>query len=171
MAAIFLTTFSNAFSWNENVWISIKISLKFVPRGPINNIPALVQIMAWRRQGDKPLSEPMMVILLTHICVTRPQWVNVILLQIFHIVLSPWKDEPAKYTGTNWFPTFRYPSSTALFNGCTVVSALRNINHTTLYSHSLSGSGMVADVLMPIWRQDICNNGLFHWNPHALKQV
>ena len=61
---------------NENVWISIKISLKFVPKGPINNIQALVQIMAWRRPGDKPLSEPMMVSLLTHICVTRPQWIN-----------------------------------------------------------------------------------------------
>ena len=46
---------------NENVWISIKISLKFVPTGPINNIPALVQVMAWRRPGGKPLSEPMMV--------------------------------------------------------------------------------------------------------------
>ena len=45
---------------NENVWIPIKISLKFVPNGPINNIPALVQIMARRRTGDKPLSEPMM---------------------------------------------------------------------------------------------------------------
>ena len=32
--------------------------------------------MVWRRSGDKPLSEPMMVSLLTHICVTRPQWVN-----------------------------------------------------------------------------------------------
>ena len=41
-------------------WIPIKISLKFVPKGPINNIPALVQIMAWRRTGDKSLSEPMM---------------------------------------------------------------------------------------------------------------
>ena len=60
----------------ENVGISIKISLKFVPKGPINNIPALVQIMAWRRPGDKPLSESIMVSLLTHICVTRPQWVN-----------------------------------------------------------------------------------------------
>ena len=40
--------------------ISIKISLKFVPKGPISNIPALVQIMAWRRSGDKPLSESMM---------------------------------------------------------------------------------------------------------------
>ena len=60
----------------ENVWISIKISLKFVPKGPINNIPPLVLIMAWRRPGDKPLSEPMMVSLLTHICVTRSQWVK-----------------------------------------------------------------------------------------------
>ena len=62
--------------WNENVIIFIKISLKFVPNGPIDNIPALVQIMAWRRPGDKPLSEPMVVSLLTHICVTRPQWVK-----------------------------------------------------------------------------------------------
>ena len=46
---------------NENILISIKISLKFVRKGPINNIPALVQIMAWRRSGDKPLYEPMMV--------------------------------------------------------------------------------------------------------------
>ena len=61
---------------NENVRISLKISLKFVPKGPINNNPALVQIIAWRRSGDKPLSEPVMVSLLTHICVTRPQWVN-----------------------------------------------------------------------------------------------
>ena len=58
---------------NENVRISIKIALKFVTKGPINNNPALLQIMAWRRSGDKPLSEPMMVSLLKHICVTRPQ--------------------------------------------------------------------------------------------------
>ena len=67
------------FKWiflNENVWISINISLKFIPRGPNNNIPTLVKIMAWRRPGDKPLSEPMMVRFPTHICVTRPQWVN-----------------------------------------------------------------------------------------------
>ena len=61
---------------NGNVRISIKISLQFVPKGPINNNPALVQIMAWRRSADKPLSEPVMVSLLTHICVTRPKWVN-----------------------------------------------------------------------------------------------
>ena len=61
---------------NENVRISLKISLNFVPNVPINNIPALVQIMAWRRLGDKPLSEPMVVSLLMHICVTRPQCVK-----------------------------------------------------------------------------------------------
>ena len=62
--------------FNENVQFLIKMSLTFVPVAPINNIPALVQIMAWRRPGNKPLSEPMMVSLLMHICVTRPQWVN-----------------------------------------------------------------------------------------------
>ena len=57
---------------NETAWFSIKISLKFVPRGPINNISAL----AWHRPGNKPSSEPMMVILLMHIHVTRSQWVK-----------------------------------------------------------------------------------------------
>ena len=69
----------DVFKWiflNEEVCISVKISLKFVHRGPLNNIWALVQIMAWRRSGDKPLSEPMMASLLLHICVTRPQWVK-----------------------------------------------------------------------------------------------
>ena len=59
--------------FDENIRILTKNSLKFVPKGLINNIPALVLIMAWRRPGNKPLSEPMMVSLLTHICVTRPQ--------------------------------------------------------------------------------------------------
>ena len=85
-------TFKRSFL-NENIRISTKNSLKFVPKGLINNIPALVQIMAcrlvrakplsalflimaWRRPDDKPLSEPMLVRSLTHICVTRPQWVK-----------------------------------------------------------------------------------------------
>ena len=58
------------------VKICEKLSMSIVPMCPIINIPALVQIMAWRRWGDKPLSEPMMVRLPMHICVTRPQWVN-----------------------------------------------------------------------------------------------
>ena len=40
--------------------------------------------MAWRRPGDKPLSEPMMASLLTHICITRPQWVNM------WVVMTSW---------------------------------------------------------------------------------
>ena len=58
---------------NENVGISIKISPKFVPKGPLNNISLLVHIMAWHRPGVKPLSEAV-VRLTTHICVTQPQW-------------------------------------------------------------------------------------------------
>ena len=61
---------------NEDVRISIKISLKFVSKAPINNIPALVQIKAWCWPGNKPLSELMMVRLLTHICITRPQYID-----------------------------------------------------------------------------------------------
>ena len=71
----FHMSFSKDFLGRKYV-ISIEISLEFVPIGPLNNFQALVQIMAWRRLGDKPLSEPMMVSLLTHICITRPQWVT-----------------------------------------------------------------------------------------------
>ena len=48
--------------------------MKFVPKGQINNIPALVLIMVCCRPGDnKPLSEQVMVSLLMHICITGPQ--------------------------------------------------------------------------------------------------
>ena len=78
--------------FNENVWIAINISLKYVPKGLINNMPALVQIMAWRRSVDKPLSEPMMVSLPTHICVTRPQWVRNLASNVrYHCIGFTWK--------------------------------------------------------------------------------
>ena len=76
---------------NEHVWFPIKISLKFFPKGQINKIPALVKIMAWRRPGAKPLSEPMMVNLTTHICVIRPQWVKLVVLvvsRVSHFIMS-----------------------------------------------------------------------------------
>ena len=60
--------FAGGILLNENVCISINISLKSVPKGQINNIPALVQIMAWRQPGDKPLSEPVMFSWLTYMC-------------------------------------------------------------------------------------------------------
>ena len=61
MAAMFAGDIFKCIFLNENVWILIKISLKFVHEGPIDYIPLLDQIMAWRRPGYKPLSEPMMV--------------------------------------------------------------------------------------------------------------
>ena len=76
MAAIFQTTFSNAFSWMKMFKFRLRFHWSLFPRVQLTIFQALVQIMAWHRPGDKPLSEPMMVSLLTHICVTRPQCVN-----------------------------------------------------------------------------------------------
>ena len=59
MAAIFQTTFSRTFFLSKNAWISIEISLKFIPKGPINNVSTLVQITAQCQPGHKPLAEPM----------------------------------------------------------------------------------------------------------------
>ena len=90
--------------FNENVYILLKISLTFVPKAPSNNIPALVQIMAWCRPGDKPLSEPMMVSLVPHIWVIRPQWVNTVVcvcVTCIHIctkIYRPCKMEPDSNT-------------------------------------------------------------------------
>ena len=47
--------------FNEYVWIAIKISRKFDPEGPINNIPSLIQKVARRQSGNKSLSDPLMV--------------------------------------------------------------------------------------------------------------
>ena len=83
---------------NENCCILIKFSLKYVRKGPIDNNPALVQIMAWHWSGDKPLSEPMMVILLMHLCVTRPQWVS----NDMYVVVGT----DLGYEQLKWFPHF-----------------------------------------------------------------
>ena len=58
MAANFADDIFNRICFNENMWILIKISLKFIPKSPIDNKLALVRLMAWRRTGDKPLPEP-----------------------------------------------------------------------------------------------------------------
>ena len=61
MAAILADGIFKHIFLNENFRISIKISLKFVPKGSIDNKSALVQVMVWRQTGDKPLPEPMMI--------------------------------------------------------------------------------------------------------------
>ena len=69
-----------------------------VPKVRMNIIPALVRI---NLIGTKPLTEPAMVSLMKHICVTRPQWINLstgvdymhflyqqVAVYVFHVVYS-----------------------------------------------------------------------------------
>ena len=60
MGTILADDILKCFFMNEKFCILIWISLKFVPKGPIDNIPALIQIMAWHLSDNKPLSEPML---------------------------------------------------------------------------------------------------------------
>ena len=60
MVDILQMTFWNAFSWMKTYEFCFRFHSIFVPESRISNIPALVQIMAWRHWSDKPLSEPMM---------------------------------------------------------------------------------------------------------------
>ena len=76
--------------WTENVcWIPMIIALNFVLKVPINNSPALDQIMAWCRPGDKPLSEPKMISLTTHLCIIWAQWVKGTWNSYVHILTTP----------------------------------------------------------------------------------
>ena len=59
MAAILADDTFKCILLKEDDKIAIKFSLKLVPRSPIDNKPALSQVMAWHRTGDKPLPEPM----------------------------------------------------------------------------------------------------------------
>ena len=60
MAAILAEDIFKHIFLNKNIRIPIQVSLKFVPKSLIDNTPALIQVMAWRRTGDKPLPEAMM---------------------------------------------------------------------------------------------------------------
>ena len=60
MAAFLADAIFNCIFLYENDKIPIQISLKLVPKSPIDNKLALVKVVAWRRTGDKPLPEPMM---------------------------------------------------------------------------------------------------------------
>ena len=104
--AISQTTFSNAFSWKKMSEFRLKFPLKFVPKSPIDNIPELFQIMAWRRPGDRPLSEAMMVSFLTHICVAQPQWVNPLSNGTSHVISprkGPMNTCPGLCTLVQWY--------------------------------------------------------------------
>ena len=60
IAAILADDISKWIFLNENGRIPTQISLKFIPKSPVDNKPTLVQVIAWPRTGDKPLPEPMM---------------------------------------------------------------------------------------------------------------
>ena len=60
MADTFVDDIFKLIFLNENIRISIRISLKFGPRCSSASKTALVQVMAWHRTGDKPLSELML---------------------------------------------------------------------------------------------------------------
>ena len=60
MATILADDIFKCIFLNEDDKIPIQISLKLAPRSQIDNKPALVPVMAWRRTGDKPLPEPML---------------------------------------------------------------------------------------------------------------
>ena len=52
-----LVIFIRIFLKENDANILIWISLKFLPGCSVNNLPTLVDIMAWRLSGDKPLSK------------------------------------------------------------------------------------------------------------------
>ena len=60
MAAISQMIFSYAFSWMQSFVFWLKFNWTLFPKGLVNNIPVLVQIMAWHRIGNRLLSEPML---------------------------------------------------------------------------------------------------------------
>ena len=122
---------------NENVRISIKSSLNSVPYGLIKYTLALIQIMAWCRPGDKPLSEPIMVTLLTHICVTRPQWVNVEWMlgsqgrRIYSIIQMTWFDR--------WVHCNIYTKQSIICQDACIYMQTRPLNVIFLFWLALSG--------------------------------
>ena len=80
MATIFQTMFLNEFSWMKMYVFWLNFHWNLLARDQLTS--TMVHIMAWRRPGNKPLSEPMMVNLLTDIWVTRPQWAKETLVKL-----------------------------------------------------------------------------------------
>ena len=60
MVAVAQTTFPNVTKWMKYLYLDSNLDLNLVPKGPKDNKSALVQIMDWRRTGDKSLPEQML---------------------------------------------------------------------------------------------------------------
>ena len=111
---------------NENAWISIKVPLKFVPKGSIINIPALVQLMAWRRSGDKPLSLSRDWAALDHDS-TLSQPV---------IRRSKWSVSPACHNRVTWLATSAQHLTSLAVVGNTITTAVTSQCYIMVMSHS-----------------------------------
>ena len=128
---------------DKNIWNLIKILLKFVPKVPVNNIPALVQIMAWHRQGDKPLSEPLLVSLLMHTCVTRPQWVKYFeFVSVYQTTLLKMADKIScnlmALPSVNWSWNQNILGYLDEYHGCWCPDSL---HHQVISNHSIDYAG------------------------------
>ena len=143
--------------------------------------------MAWRRPGDKPLSGPMMVSLLTHICVTRPQWVNVgnepivsSASEMTFMMTSPNENifrvtGPLcrELTGHRWIPPHKGQWRGALMFylicawtnawGCSCSSTDRRFLHNGhFWKKFLTKNDNIASLVM----FDFCRFSLFSWRAH-----
>ena len=105
--------------------------------------PAFVQIMSRHRPGYKPFSEPMMVRLLTHICITRPQWVKILTTRAFYILSCFGSDN--KITVTTW----------EFIN--------KNYIHTCCKWFSLQALHNLFDTPLPVQSNDMDKRMLWCW--------
>ena len=159
------------FKWisiNENC-ILIQISLKYVPKGPINNNSVLVQIMAWRRPGTKPLSEPMMVRLPMHIWISRPPWVK---WKLSSLHIKPYKRKYVKIFGN--FEVDSFLLSTA-------IRSMKLLTHcvywlqmvTQIWVNISSGNGLLPSA-KPLYEPIFISHQFMfcgiHWHQRAISQ-
>ena len=156
------------------LWILINISLKFVPEGKINNISALVQIMIWCLVGDKSLSEPMVVSLLVHRCVTQPQWVN-FLPYIPYIFACKFTSSRCLFELPN-FSIRNYHCRLLIFSQCLELESsllfgnMNPFSAPTFKNHMLDKNVLSIQNLIfcTVFQQPVQNhNSLTHWSLHS----
>ena len=121
----------------QNCCILLQISLTFVPKGSIDNKPALVQIMAWRQTANNPLSEPKQVYssLLMLICISWP-WLFIWI----HIGVS-----------LCWMPVMHH-------NICSYHRQTSNISHTN--SQHLNVSRLILQLSLPFPLKPVVKSGM-----------
>ena len=120
-------------SWMILFEFRMKFQWSFVSKGLINNIPNLVHIMAWRRPGDKPLSEPMVLWLPTHICVIWPQCVKRTVARIAtqRETFSEWLPISQDWLGGPMLKLNRLLFEALVFH----ISATESTGYATLFSY------------------------------------